>query len=114
MPLHLLQEEPEWQQRIRSNMSYFKEQLKSLKINYGNTASAIFPIMICDEAKTNDAAAMLFDNGVYVNPITFPAVSPKLSRLRMSVLATHTKENLDEALNLLEYVIKKLNIKRHE
>ncbi|WP_294482290.1 aminotransferase class I/II-fold pyridoxal phosphate-dependent enzyme [uncultured Bacteroides sp.] len=112
--LELLHEEPQWQAKIRNNMSYFNEQLTTLKINHGNTASAIFPIMICDEDKTNEAAKILFDNGIYVNPITYPAVVRKQSRLRMSVLATHSKEDLDTTLNVLEHVVKKLNIKRNE
>lgn len=112
--IELLHEEPEWQQKIQNNMHYFKEQLQKLHINCGNTESAIFPIMICDELKTNDAAKILFENGVYVNPITYPAVTRKQSRLRMSILATHSKEDLDKALNLLDYVIQKLNITKCE
>lgn len=112
--IDLLKEEPQWQQKIQNNMHYFKEQLQSLHINCGKTESAIFPIMVCDEIKTNEAAKILFENGIYVNPITYPAVTRKQSRLRMSVLATHSKEDLDKALNLLDYVIKKLHITKCE
>lgn len=66
--------------------------------------------MIRDEEKTKEAGRMLFKNGIYANPIIYPAVSRKQTRIRMSLLAAHTKEMLDEALNVLEYVMKEINV----
>ena len=50
--------------------------------------------------------------GIYTNPIIYPAVSKKNARIRMSVMATHTTEQLDRALNAFEYVDNKLNISK--
>lgn len=108
--IDLLEEEPFWQEKINSNIRYFKSGLIALNIDYGNSQSAIFPIMIRDEEKVNDIGTFLFNNGIYVNPITQPAVKKRESRLRMSVLATHEKEDLDKTLNLLEHAVKKFNV----
>lgn len=76
----------------------------------GNTESAVIPVKIGDTVKTGKASALLLEAGIYANPIQFPAVSVKNSRIRMSVMATHTKEHLDHALNAFEHVDKKLKL----
>lgn len=55
---------------------------------------------------------MLLENGIYTNPIMYPAVSLKDSRIRMSVLATHTFEHLDKVLNTFEHIDKKIKISK--
>lgn len=109
--IEIIDEEPEIRESLLYNIRYFKENLDSLNINYGNSQSAIFPIMIRDEFKVNEAARLLLENGIYVNPISYPAVPRKQSRLRLSLTSMHSKESLDKSLNLLEYVCKKLDIK---
>lgn len=108
--IQLLEDEPQWRKQLHSNIKYFKDGLCAMGIDHGPTQSAIFPIMVRNEEKTNIAAKMLFENNIYVNPIVYPAVSNKHTRLRMSVLATHTKGQLDKALNLLEYTFNELAI----
>lgn len=108
--IEIIDEEPEIRESLLYNIEYFKENLNSLNIDYGNSQSAIFPIMVRDEFKVNEAARILLENGIYVNPISYPAVPRKQSRLRLSLTAMHSKENLDIALNLIEYVCKKLHI----
>lgn len=81
-----------------------------LGFDYGQSESAIFPIMIRDEEKTKEAGKLLFESGVYTNPILCSAVPRKQTRIIISLLATHTKEHLDKALNALEYIDKKLHI----
>jgi len=56
------------------------------------------------------AGKMLLKHGIYTNPIMYPAVSLKDARVRMSIMATHTKEHLDKALDAFEFVSKKLNL----
>jgi glycine C-acetyltransferase len=53
---------------------------------------------------------MLHERGIYVNPVQYPAVPKRLSRIRMSLMSEHTIENLDHSLESLEYVGKKLAI----
>lgn len=81
-------------------------------LEVGNTESAIIPVKTGDTEKTFQASKILLDNNIYTNPITYPAVSSKNSRIRMSLMATHTKNQLDKALNIFEFLGKKLDIRR--
>lgn len=63
--------------------------------------------MIRDEEKTKTIGRTLFLNGIYANPIVYPAVSRKQTRIRLSLLATHTTDMFDKALDNLEFAMKK-------
>lgn len=102
--LELLQTEKARRENILSNIRYFKEGLDKRNINYGNSQSQIFPVLFKDEIETNNAAMLLFENNIFINPITYPAVPKKRSRLRVSILATHTKEQLDRLLHILHTI----------
>lgn len=108
--LNLIDEEPEWKHKLWDNITYYREGLKQLGFDIGNTESAVIPVKIGDTVKTSQASALLLEAGIYANPIQYPAVSVKNSRIRMSVMATHTKAHLDIALNAFEYVDKKLDL----
>lgn len=106
----LLDEEPEWMDRLWENVHYFTAGLKSLALDIGTTQSAIVPVKIGDPAKTAATGQMLLDMGIYANPIIYPAVPRKDARIRMSLMATHTREQLDQVLNAFEYISKKLQL----
>ncbi|MCL1665437.1 aminotransferase class I/II-fold pyridoxal phosphate-dependent enzyme [Elizabethkingia ursingii] len=111
--IELIDEEPHWQKRLWENINYYKKGLLAIGLEIGNTGSAIIPVKIGDPEKNSLVGKLLLENGIYTNPIMYPAVSLKDSRIRMSLMATHTKEQLDKALNVFEYVNKKLEIARH-
>ena len=108
--IDLIDEEPHWQKQLQDNITYYKTGLQNLGLDIGITESAIIPVKIGDVYKNSLAGKILLENGIYTNPIMYPAVSLKDSRIRMSLMATHTKEHLDKALNVFEYVKKKLDI----
>lgn len=108
--IDLIDEEPQWQRQLWENIEYYKKGLREIGLEIGATESAIIPVKIGDVYKNSLAGKLLLENGIYTNPIMYPAVSLKDSRIRMSLMATHTKEHLDKALNVFEYVNKKLDI----
>lgn len=110
--IQLIDEEPKWRNRLLENIAYFKAGLIRLNIDFGNSQSPIFPVMVRDEHNVNEAARVLFENGIYVNPISYPAVPRKLSRMRFSLTALHTTEDLDKTLNLLEHISKAYKLTR--
>ena len=108
--IELIDEEPHWQKKLWENIGYYKKGLQDIGLDVGTTESAIIPVKIGNIQKNCEAGKLLLENGIYTNPIMYPAVSMKDSRIRMSLMATHTKEQLDKALNVFEYVNKKLDI----
>jgi glycine C-acetyltransferase len=110
--IDLIDEEPQWRQMLADNIAYFKKGLLDMKLNIGNTESPIIPVKIGDAHKTGDAGRLLLDAGVYANTIVYPGVNRKNARIRTSLMATHTREHLDTALNAFEYVNQKLHISR--
>jgi len=108
--LDLIDEEPKWRTMLADNIEYFKKGLTDLGLNVGNTESAIIPVKIGDAHKTGDAGRLLLEAGIYANTIVYPGVARKNARIRTSLMATHTREHLDKALNAFEYVNQKLHI----
>ncbi|HEK18930.1 MAG: 2-amino-3-ketobutyrate CoA ligase [Mucilaginibacter sp.] len=108
--IELVDEEPHWQSRLWDNIEYFKKGLIELGFDVGNTQSAIIPVKIGDPRKTGEAGRLLLDYGVYSNPIIYPAVSKNDARIRMSLMATHTRQQLDKTLNAFADVDGKIGI----
>jgi 7-keto-8-aminopelargonate synthetase-like enzyme len=70
----------------------------------------IIPVVIKDPIKTYRMCSLLFEEGVFVNPIVSPAVPPGRELLRTSFMATHTDAQLDQVLSAFEKVGKQLDI----
>lgn len=110
--IDLMDEEPQWRRQLAENVQYFKKGLTDLKLDIGTTESAIIPVKIGDAHKTGDAGRLLLEAGVYANTIVYPGVNRKNARIRTSLMATHTREHLDKALNAFDYINQKLHISR--
>ncbi len=94
-------------ERLWRNITYMVENLRALGFDLGNTASAIVPIMVGDEAKLKAIAIDLHRRGIIMSYVAYPAVPRKRCRLRMSLMAQHTLEDLDLAISTLEELGKK-------
>lgn len=108
--LNVIETEPELREKLWKNINYFRKNLIEMGFNIGNSQTAIFPIIIGDDYKVKEACKIMHEHGIYVNPVLYPAVGRKSSRIRMSLMSEHTQEHLDKALNVLEYTGKKLEI----
>lgn len=80
--IDLIDEEPIWRSRIWDNINYFRKGLECIGVDYGKTSSAIFPIMIRNNERAMEISDFLYQNGVFVNPILYPAVPEHQARLR--------------------------------
>lgn len=108
--IDVIENEPELRARLWENITYMRNSLTSLGFDLGNQATAIFPIITGNDAITKEFARMLHDDGIFANPVFYPAVSRKLSRVRLSVMATHTKEDLDKTIAACERAGRKLGV----
>ena len=106
--LDIIVEEPERIKNLWDNTNYAKKCLKQLDFNIGNSTTPIIPIFTGDDIKTFISSVMLLENGVYVNPIVHPAVEKNKAILRFSLMATHTKEQIDIAIDKIEKCRKQL------
>jgi len=100
--VEVLMTEPEWHQRLWNNIKYFHAELRKRNFDIERTQTAITPIVIGDTFKMREITRFMDENGVFVNPVPYPAVARKKDRLRLSLSALHTREDLDKVLSLLD------------
>ena len=108
--LHVMQEEPERIQRVNQIGERMRGELKRLGFNIGQSVSPIIPIYIGDDLRTVFTWKVLFEQGVFVNPVLSPGVVEGQQLLRTSYMATHTDEQLDRALEIYERVGKQMGL----
>jgi len=108
--LHVMAEEPERVERVNRNADKMRTGFKALGFNTGHSVTPVIPIIIGDDQLTFLAWKRLFEEGVFVNPVISPAVSPGRQLLRTSYMATHTDEQLDRVLSTFAKVGKELGL----
>jgi 8-amino-7-oxononanoate synthase len=108
--LHIMIEEPELSERVNCNAERMRIGFKTLGFNTGNSVSPIIPIIIGDDQRTFLTWKLLFDSGVFVNPVISPAVGPGRQLLRTSYMASHTEDQLDHVLEVFEKVGKQVGL----
>ena len=96
--LDVIQSEPELLVNLHRNRKFLCDGLKEMGYKAIDTPSAVTPVIIGHETKAYQLTALLEEMGVYVNAVSRPAVPRDLSRLRVSGMATHTREHLGDAL----------------
>ena len=106
--LDIIEQEPERVDRLMENSDFLRQGLRKIGLNVGNSNTPIIPIITDDDYRTVLAWRALMDEGVYTNTVVTPA-APR-SMLRASVMATHTREQLEEALAAVEKVSKNLDL----
>jgi 7-keto-8-aminopelargonate synthetase-like enzyme len=102
--------EPERIMRVNEIADKMRKEYQKLGFNTGTSVTPVIPIIIGDDALTFMTWRLLFENGVFVNPVISPAVSPGRQLLRTSYMATHTDEQLERVLSIFEKVGKKLGL----
>jgi glycine C-acetyltransferase len=100
--LDVLENEPQWVTRLRENADLMRRGLQQLGFNIGPSTTPIIPVMIGEELAAHQLTRTLHALGIYVSPVAFPAVKKGAARLRVSVMATHTPEDILKALNCFE------------
>ena len=111
--LEIMLREPERVESLREKTAYCLDRFRKLGFEIGNTSTPIIPLFIRDNEKTFRVTALLFEEGVFVNPVVAPAVAPGDTLIRFSLMATHTYEQLDRAIEALVKVFKALDIPLH-
>jgi glycine C-acetyltransferase len=108
--LDVLVEEPQIIERLWENTRFFKAGLERLGFNTGLSESPITPVIAGDSEKANKLSDRLFEEGVFAQAIAFPTVARDKARVRTIVTATHTREDLQFALDAFEKVGRELGL----
>ena len=107
--LQFLESHPERVQQLQENVKFFCEALQREGLNVPQSPSAIIPVIIGDEAAALNASAKLLERGYVIPAIRYPTVAKGQARLRASLMATHTHEELERAAKAIAQVIKSTN-----
>jgi len=108
--LDVLEQEPQWMEQLWENARFFKSGLQALGFDTGISESPITPVIVGDGALAMTLSDQLFDSGVFAQGIAFPTVAKGKARVRTIVTATHTREELECALEAFARVGRKLGI----
>ncbi|MDR1763719.1 MAG: pyridoxal phosphate-dependent aminotransferase family protein [Dysgonamonadaceae bacterium] len=104
--------EPERIENLWALTNYALKGFREMGCEIGNTSTPIIPIYIRDNNKTFALTRDLFDEGVFVNPVVSPAVPSDDTLIRFSLMATHTFEQLNTAMEKMEKALKKIDALR--
>ena len=108
--LRIMKREPERIERVNKIADRMRGEYKSLGFDIGYSETPVIPIIIGDDTLTLKTWKMLFENGIFVNPVLSPATPPGRQLLRTSYMATHTDEQLDQVLVIFEKIGKNLGL----
>ncbi len=100
----ILEQEPERIEQLWTNTRYFKKGLAEAGFNTGISETPITPVIVGEAALAHRLSAELFNEGVLATGIAFPTVAKDKARVRTIVAATHTREELDRALEVFKRV----------
>lgn len=108
--LDILISEPERIKALWEITHYALDGFREMGCEIGHTSTPIIPIFIRDNEKTFIITKMLFEEGIFINPVVAPAVAPNDTLIRFSLMATHTKEQLDIAFRKMYKVFRQMDV----
>ena len=108
--LQIMKNEPERIEHLWDITNYSLKCFRELGFEIGHTSTPIIPLYVRDMEKTFMVTKMLFDEGVFVNPVVPPACSPNDTLIRFSLMGTHSKEQIDFAIGKLVKCFKALDL----
>ncbi len=108
--LDIMLNEPERIAHLWELTNYALDGFRNMGCEIGHTSTPIIPLFIRDNDMTFLIVRELFDAGIFVNPVVSPAVAPQDTLIRFSLMATHTQEQLDYALDTIRKIFKNHNL----
>lgn len=108
--LHIIQSESERIKALWEVTNYALDRFRENGFEIGDTQSPIIPLYVRDTDKTFLVTKLAFEEGVFINPVIPPACAPQDTLVRFALMATHTKEQVDLAVEKLVKVFRELEI----
>lgn len=98
--LDLMERDASLRERVQHNANYVRSALQRLGFDVGTSQTPILPILVRDQNRMFALWKELFDGGVFTNPVTSPGVPPGMELIRTSYMATHTRAQLDQVIDV--------------
>lgn len=108
--LRICEQEPHLRARLWSNVAYLRRRFAEEGIDIGKSNSQVMPVLVNNDAKVFAVAEKIQDRGLYLQPVTYPAVPKHKSRLRVSVSAAHSEADLEFAVQTIGGVLREEGI----
>ena len=108
--LEISRAEPELRTRLWENVATMQRLLKEAEVPTEDSKSHVIPIMVRDDARIFMIGEELLREGVFINPVRYPAVGKHKSRFRMSISAAHSKRDLEEGAATIARVLQRYGI----
>ena len=108
--LDIMESEPERIEKLWANTNRMRKGLQEMGYDTATSCTPIIPVIIGDNDKVLIMRKMLFDEGIFVNPVVSPAVPKNKTLVRVSLMATHTFDQIDFALEKFKEIGKKLGV----
>lgn len=108
--LHILQKEPERIEHLWDVTNYALKRFREEGFEIGDTESPIIPLYVHDVDKTFVVTKLAYDAGVFINPVIPPACAPQDTLVRFALMATHTKDQVDQAIEILKKIFMDMDL----
>lgn len=109
--LEIMQNEPQLIDQLWANTNRMRDGLKNVGFDTGTSCTPIIPVLVGgDDLRALQYRKMLFEEGIFVNPVVSPAVPRNKTLIRLSLMASHTFEQIDFALEKITNIGKKLGV----
>lgn len=108
--LHILQKEPERIEHLWDVTNYALKRFREEGFEIGDTESPIIPLYVHDVDKTFLVTKLAYDAGVFINPVIPPACAPQDTLVRFALMATHTKDQVDQSIEILKKIFMDMDL----
>ena len=108
--IEIIEREPERRQRLWDHTDYMKHEFSTMGYDTGDSASPVIPLVVGEDMTAFKMTFRLQEEGVFANPVVSPAVPEGRALMRTSYMATHTRDQLDSALETFRKVGREMGI----
>ncbi len=108
----IVENEPQLRSKLWSNVAFLRRRFAEEGIDIGKSTSQVMPVLVNNDAKVFSVAEKIQDRGLYLQPVTYPAVPKHKSRLRISVSAAHSEAELESGVQVIAGVLREEGICR--
>jgi glycine C-acetyltransferase len=110
--LRFIQDNPVVRQKLWQNVKYLQNRFKDEGIDFGNSTSQVMPIMVGNDTKVFKMTERFREEGIFIQPVVYPAVSKGKARFRISVTSLHTIDQLEFAVQKISNVYDEYSVLR--